>query len=72
MESCLREAIADPQRWTMKRSKTTGKESSAWTRGEAMDVLAQCQLIRMSVDALEQKAEKVLNRPELSLVKSKD
>jgi len=52
----------------MKRSKKTGRKSSAWTKGEAMDILAQCQLIRMSVEALEQKAEKVLKRPDLKVI----
>ena len=52
----------------MKHSKTTGRDASAWTRGEALDVLAQCQLIRMSVEALEERAEKVLKRPRLRVI----
>ena len=55
----------------MKHSNKTGSVSSAMTRAEALDVLAQCRLIRMSVDALEERAKKALARPRLEVIDGK-
>ena len=50
---------------SMKRtSRRSGKEFS---RAEALDTLAQCKLLRMSLDVLEERAKKAL-KPRLRVV----
>ena len=39
-----------------------------WTKGEAIDILAECDLIEVSIKELRKKAGEVLMKPELSLV----
>ena len=48
-----------------KGSRRNGKEFS---RAEALDMLAQCRLLRMSIEALEERAKKTLQKPHLRVV----
>ena len=48
----------------MSNSSRTGTESSKWTKGEALEILAECRMIRESCALLEAKAKKVLLEPE--------
>lgn len=48
-----------------KSSRRSGKEFS---RAEAIDILAQCKLLRMSVEALEERAKKALKQPHLRVL----
>ena len=49
----------------MKQSKKRGRE---YSEAEAIDILTQCKAIRLSLDALEEKARKALNKPELTVI----
>ena len=51
-----------------KPGQTTTTEFS---RAEALDILAQCKLLRISLDVLEEKARERLKRPELRLIETK-
>jgi len=52
----------------MCNSVETGKKSSTWTKAEAISIIAQCALLRDSIDKLEKRAAAVLKKPNLRVV----
>ena len=44
------------------------KSGATMTRAEALDALAQCALLKVSIQILEKKAKEALRKPELRLV----